>query len=46
MVALVAALIALLGVMLHTVSCGTSDLVFPGDIPFTATSAATETPTP
>ena len=42
--ALVAALIALLGVMLHTVSCGSGDLIFPGDVPFTPTSAATETP--
>ena len=46
MVALVAALTALLGVMLHTASCGSGDLIFPGDIPFTATSAATGTPTP
>jgi hypothetical protein len=44
--ALVAALISLLGVMLHTVSCGTNDLIFPGDVPPTPTSAATETPTP
>jgi hypothetical protein len=42
--ALIAALIALLGVMLHTVSCGTDDLIFPGDVPPTPTSAATETP--
>jgi hypothetical protein len=44
-VALIAALIVLLGVVLHTVSCGSSDLIFPGDIPFTPTSAGTETPT-
>lgn len=42
--ALILALIALLGVMLHTVSCGSGDLIFPGDVPFTPTSAATETP--
>jgi hypothetical protein len=46
--ALVAALLLLLGVALGTVSCGDDDLIFPGEIPFTATSApeATDTPDP
>lgn len=43
--ALLAAL-ALFGVMLGTVSCGSEDLVFPGEIPNTPTSAPTATSTP
>jgi hypothetical protein len=38
--------LALLALVLAGVSCGNSDLVFPGDIPATGTAAPTSTSTP
>ena len=38
--------LALLAILLAAGSCGTDDLVFPGDIPSTSTAAPTSTNTP
>lgn len=38
--------LALLAVVLAVASCGSEDLVFPGDFPATATAAPTSTATP
>jgi hypothetical protein len=38
--------LALLATLLTAASCGGGDLVFPGDIPATSTSAPTATSTP
>ena len=35
----------LAGIIMSTVSCGTEDLTFPGQIPFTDTPGPTQTPT-
>jgi hypothetical protein len=43
---LLAALLVLLGLAVNTVSCGSDDLIFPGEIPFTSTPAQTDTPDP
>jgi energy-converting hydrogenase Eha subunit F len=44
--AFVVVLLLFLGVFLFMTSCGTEDLVFPGNIPATATSQNTATPVP
>lgn len=38
--------LALFALMLATQSCGSGDLVFPGDFPATETAAPTSTPVP
>ena len=45
-VAFLVALFVLLSIVIAVTSCADNDLVFPGEIPFTPTSAATDTPDP
>ena len=42
---LLGGLALLAGILMSTVSCGTDDLTFPGQIPFTDTPGPTQTPT-
>jgi len=44
LVALLLAVIAFFGVAVAISACGNDDLIFPGDIPFTATPESTSTP--
>jgi hypothetical protein len=44
LVALLLAAIAFLAVVVAISACGSDDLIFPGDIPFTATPESTNTP--
>jgi len=44
LIALFLALVAFLGVAVAISACGDDDLIFPGDIPFTATPESTSTP--
>ena len=45
-VAFLIALFVLISILIAVTSCGDNDLVLPGSIPFTPTSAATDTPDP
>ena len=44
LLALLLAAVAFLGVVVAIAACGNDDLIFPGDIPFTATPENTSTP--
>jgi len=46
LLALLLAAVAFLGVVVAIAACGNDDLIFPGDIPFTATPVNTSTSTP
>jgi hypothetical protein len=44
--AFLVALFVLLSILIAVASCGDEDLILPGQIPFTPTSEATDTPDP